>query len=94
MHFCLRIAEEALVIDKGMVVHRQDTAGLSRNEDIRRRYLAIVAAPGRNRSARRLRAARRLKQSGKTPVVRPKSGPSQVPSQISHGSEHGFQRRE
>jgi hypothetical protein len=30
MHFCLRIAEEALVIDKGKVVHRQDTAGLPR----------------------------------------------------------------
>jgi branched-chain amino acid transport system ATP-binding protein len=41
MHFCLRIAEEALVIDKGKVVHRQDTAGLSKNEDIRRRYLAM-----------------------------------------------------
>ena len=41
MHFCLRIAEEAIVIDKGKVVHRQDTAGLARNEDIRRRYLAM-----------------------------------------------------
>ena len=41
MHFCLRIAEEALVIDKGKVVHRQDTAGLAANEDIRRRYLAM-----------------------------------------------------
>jgi branched-chain amino acid transport system ATP-binding protein len=41
MHFCLRIAEDALVIDKGKVVHREDTAGLSRNEDIRRRYLAM-----------------------------------------------------
>ena len=41
MHFCLRIAEEALVIDKGKVVHRQDTAGLARNEDLRRRYLAM-----------------------------------------------------
>lgn len=41
MHFCLRIAEEAVVIDKGKVVHHQDTAGLARNEDIRRRYLAI-----------------------------------------------------
>ena len=39
--FCLRIAEEALVIDKGKVVHRQDTAGLAGNEDIRRRYLAM-----------------------------------------------------
>jgi branched-chain amino acid transport system ATP-binding protein len=41
MHFCLRIAEEAVVIDKGQVVHCQDTAGLARNEDIRRRYLAM-----------------------------------------------------
>src|SRR5690348_6079161 len=41
MHFCLRIAQEALVIDKGKVVHRQDTAGLAGNEDIRRRYLAM-----------------------------------------------------
>src|SRR6201998_839737 len=41
MHFCLRTAEEAVVIDKGQVVHRQDTAGLARNEDIRRRYLAM-----------------------------------------------------
>jgi branched-chain amino acid transport system ATP-binding protein len=41
MHFCLRIAEEALVIDRGKVVHRQDTAGLAGNEDIRRRYLAM-----------------------------------------------------
>jgi len=41
MHFCLRIAEQAFVIDKGKVVHRQDTAGLAANEDIRRRYLAM-----------------------------------------------------
>ena len=33
MHFCLRIAQEAFVIDKGKVVHRQDTAGLAENED-------------------------------------------------------------
>jgi branched-chain amino acid transport system ATP-binding protein len=41
MHFCSRIAEEALVIDRGRVVHRQDTKGLAANEDIRRRYLAM-----------------------------------------------------
>ena len=41
MHFCLRIAEEAIVIDKGKVVHCQDTKGLATNEDIRRRYLAM-----------------------------------------------------
>jgi branched-chain amino acid transport system ATP-binding protein len=29
------------VIDKGKVVHRQDTAGLAENGDIRRRYLAM-----------------------------------------------------
>jgi len=40
MHFCLKIAEETLVIDKGKAVHRQDMAG-SANEDIRRRYLAM-----------------------------------------------------
>ncbi len=32
---------EAIVIDKGKVVHRQDTASLVVNEDIRRRYLAM-----------------------------------------------------
>jgi branched-chain amino acid transport system ATP-binding protein len=41
LHFCLRIAQEALVIDKGKAVHHQDTAGLAGNEDIRRRYLAM-----------------------------------------------------
>lgn len=41
MHFGLRIAHEAAVIDKGRVVHRQDVAGLAANEDIRRHYLAM-----------------------------------------------------
>jgi branched-chain amino acid transport system ATP-binding protein len=41
MHFCLRNAEEAVVIDKGKVVHHQDMTGLAGNEDIRRRYLAM-----------------------------------------------------
>jgi len=41
MHFCLRFAEEAVVIDKGKVVHRQDRLGIAANEDIRRRYLAM-----------------------------------------------------
>lgn len=41
MHFCLRIAEDAVVIAKGKVVHHQDTAGLANNGDIRRRYLAM-----------------------------------------------------
>jgi branched-chain amino acid transport system ATP-binding protein len=41
MHFCLRIASHAAVIDKGHIVHRDDIAGLSANADIRRRYLAM-----------------------------------------------------
>lgn len=41
MHFCLRIANDAVVIDKGHIVHRQDIAGLSANPEIRRRYLAM-----------------------------------------------------
>jgi branched-chain amino acid transport system ATP-binding protein len=41
MHFCLRIADDAAVIDKGQVVHRQDTKGLAANTEIRRRYLAM-----------------------------------------------------
>ena len=35
------LPKRPLVIDKGKVVHRQDTAGLAANEDIRRRYLAM-----------------------------------------------------
>ena len=41
MHFCLRIASHAAVIDKGHIVHRDNIAGLSANADIRRRYLAM-----------------------------------------------------
>ena len=41
MHFCLRIADDAVVIDKGQIVHRQDIKGLSANAEIRRRYLAM-----------------------------------------------------
>lgn len=41
MHFCLRIADDAAVIDKGQIVHRQDTKGLAANAEIRRRYLAM-----------------------------------------------------
>jgi branched-chain amino acid transport system ATP-binding protein len=41
MHFCLRIAADAVVIDKGQIVHRQDTKGLAANAEIRRRYLAM-----------------------------------------------------
>jgi len=41
MHFCLRIASHAAVIDKGHIVHRDHIAGLSANSDIRRRYLAM-----------------------------------------------------
>jgi branched-chain amino acid transport system ATP-binding protein len=41
MHFCLGIASDAVVIDKGAIVYRDDIAGLRRNEDVRRRYLAM-----------------------------------------------------
>src|SRR5260370_19342249 len=41
MHFCVRIAEQAVVIDKGKAVHRQDTAGPAGDEDIRLRYRAM-----------------------------------------------------
>ncbi len=41
MHFCLGIASDAVVIDKGSVVYRDDIAGLRENADIRSRYLAM-----------------------------------------------------
>lgn len=41
MHFCLGVATDALVIDKGHIVYQDDIAGLRANEDVRRRYLAM-----------------------------------------------------
>jgi branched-chain amino acid transport system ATP-binding protein len=41
MHFCLGIASDAVVIDKGAIVYRDDIAGLRANEEVRRRYLAM-----------------------------------------------------
>jgi len=41
MHFCLRIATEATVIDKGQIVYRDTIEGLRANAGIRQRYLAI-----------------------------------------------------
>jgi branched-chain amino acid transport system ATP-binding protein len=41
MHFCLGIASDAAVIDKGQIVYRDTIAGLKANDDIRSRYLAI-----------------------------------------------------
>jgi branched-chain amino acid transport system ATP-binding protein len=41
MHFCLGIASDAVVIDKGTIVYRDDIAGLRANEGVRRRYLAM-----------------------------------------------------
>jgi branched-chain amino acid transport system ATP-binding protein len=41
MHFCLGIASDATVIDKGQIVYRDTIAGLKANEAIRARYLAI-----------------------------------------------------
>jgi len=41
MHFCLGIANDAVVIDKGEIVYRDTIAGLKANEEVRRRYLAM-----------------------------------------------------
>ena len=41
MHFCLGIADDAVVIDKGSIVYRDTIAGLKANEEVRRRYLAM-----------------------------------------------------
>jgi branched-chain amino acid transport system ATP-binding protein len=41
MHFCLGIASDSVVIDRGHIVYRADIAELKGNEDVRRRYLAI-----------------------------------------------------
>jgi len=41
MHFCLGIASDATVIDKGQIVYRNTISGLKANAEIRARYLAI-----------------------------------------------------
>ena len=41
MHFCLGIASDSVVIDRGHIVYRAGIAELRGNEDVRRRYLAI-----------------------------------------------------
>jgi branched-chain amino acid transport system ATP-binding protein len=41
LHFCLSIASDALIIDKGQIVHRDTIAGLDANREIRSRYLAL-----------------------------------------------------
>jgi branched-chain amino acid transport system ATP-binding protein len=41
MHFCLGVADDAAVIDKGEIVYRDTIAGLKANEEVRRRYLAM-----------------------------------------------------
>ena len=41
MHFCLGVADDAVVIDKGSIVYRDTIAGLKANEEVRRRYLAM-----------------------------------------------------
>ena len=41
MHFCLGIASDAIVIDKGQIVYRDTIDGLKANDDIRKRYLAM-----------------------------------------------------
>jgi branched-chain amino acid transport system ATP-binding protein len=41
MHFCLGLASDAVVIDKGQIVYRDTIAGLKANKDVRSRYLAM-----------------------------------------------------
>lgn len=41
MHFCLGIATEAAVIDKGQIVYRDTIAALRRNTEVKHRYLAL-----------------------------------------------------
>ncbi|HEX2939674.1 MAG TPA: ABC transporter ATP-binding protein, partial [Rhodopila sp.] len=41
MHFCLGIASDAVVIDKGQIVYRDTISGLKANKEVRSRYLAM-----------------------------------------------------
>jgi branched-chain amino acid transport system ATP-binding protein len=41
MHFCLGVASDAVVIDKGQIVYRDDIAGLRANTEVRKQYLAM-----------------------------------------------------
>jgi branched-chain amino acid transport system ATP-binding protein len=41
MHFCLGIASQATVIDKGQIVYSASIEDLKANEQIRQRYLAL-----------------------------------------------------
>jgi branched-chain amino acid transport system ATP-binding protein len=41
MHFCLGIASDAVVIDKGQIVYRDSIAALKADAEVRRRYLAM-----------------------------------------------------
>lgn len=41
MHFCLGLASDATVIDKGKIVYRGSITELKANDDIRQRYLAL-----------------------------------------------------
>jgi branched-chain amino acid transport system ATP-binding protein len=41
LHFCLGIAGDATVIDKGQIVYRDTTTALKDNDHVRRRYLAM-----------------------------------------------------
>jgi branched-chain amino acid transport system ATP-binding protein len=41
MHFCLKVATHAAVIDKGKVVYSDSIEGLRAHDEVKRRYLAI-----------------------------------------------------
>ncbi len=41
MHFCIAVATSVAIIDKGQIVYRGSIEDLKRNDDIKRRYLAV-----------------------------------------------------
>jgi branched-chain amino acid transport system ATP-binding protein len=41
MHFCLGLASDAVVIDKGQIVFQDTIAALKANDQVRQRYLAL-----------------------------------------------------
>jgi branched-chain amino acid transport system ATP-binding protein len=41
MHFCLGIASDAVVIDKGRIVYRNSIDALKSDDAVKKRYLAL-----------------------------------------------------
>ena len=41
VHFCLAVASDVTIIDKGLIVYRDTADNLRRNDEIKKRYLAV-----------------------------------------------------